>query len=59
MLAIHAGQRIITTQGTVRTVAYVSNGVVWAYAPNGGLECVTPRSDAWGGEHDLTIGVAA
>lgn len=57
---VHAGQRIITTQGTVRTVAYVSHyGIVLVYCPRGGLECVTPRSDAWGGEHDLTIGVAA
>lgn len=55
-----SGQKIITTQGTVRIVAFVSrHGIVYAYAPNGGIEAVTPRSDAWGGEHDMNIGVAA
>ncbi len=57
---VHAGQRIITTQGTVRTVAYVSRyGIVYCYALNGGFECVVPRSDAWGGETDLNVGIAA
>lgn len=55
-----SGQKIITTQGTIRTVAFVSqHGIVYAYAPKGGYEAVTPRSDAWGGEHDMNIGVAA
>lgn len=55
------GQRVITTQGTVRTVAFVSaHGVVYGYCPRGELEVIVPRSDAWGGENDLGIvGIAA
>lgn len=52
---VNAGQRIITTQGTVRTVAAVINGEVYVYAPNGWLEKVTVRCDAWGGENDLHV----
>ena len=55
----HPGQRIITTQGTVRTIAFMSRyGVVYVYGPRG-LEAVVPRSDAWGGEHDLNLGLVA
>lgn len=51
---IYPGQKIITIQGTVRTVAYVSTyGIVYAYNPRGGLEVIVPRSDAWGGDQDL------
>ncbi len=56
MFTVYPGQRIITTSGTVRIVAYVSRfGVVYAHGPQG-LEAVVPRSDAWGGEHDLHLG---
>ncbi len=59
-MQVYPGQRIITTGGIVRTVALISkNGIVYAYAPRGGLEAVVPRSDAWGGEHDLNAGIAA
>lgn len=55
---VHSGQRIITTAGTVRTIALVlPNGIVLAYDGKGWLEEITPRSDAWGGENDLNIGL--
>lgn len=58
-MLVYPGQKVITTQGTVRTVAYVSQyGIVYAYGPNG-LEAIQPRSDAWGGEHNLNVGLAA
>lgn len=53
------GQKIITTEGVVRTVALVLNGAVYVYGSHGWLIKVTPRGDAWGGEHDLEVGVAA
>ena len=50
-MTVHIGQRIITTAGTVRTIALVLiDGTVLAYGWNGSLEVVTPKSDAWGGE---------
>lgn len=61
-MQVFPGQRIITTKGTVRTVAYVSrHGVVYAFPmrPNGDYEAVTPRYEAWGGEHDPEIRNAA
>jgi hypothetical protein len=55
---IHPGQRVITTAGTIVVVAYVRNGNVWAYW-NGDIVLVHVVADAWGGEHDQTIGIAA
>lgn len=59
-MIVFPGQRVITTQGTVRTVAYVSvYGVIYGYSPKGHLEVIQPRCDAWGGDADLNFGVAA
>lgn len=60
MTNVHSGQRVITTAGTVRTVAIVTkDGIVFAYSPNGWLEEVVPLSDAWGGEVDLNVELVA
>lgn len=61
-MQVFPGQKIITTQGTVRIVAYISRyGVVHAYPirPNGAFEVVKPRYEAWGGEHDPDMRNAA
>lgn len=55
----HPGQRIVTSDGTVRTVALIINGQLYCYAPNGWLEKVRPRYEAWGGEHEAELGLAA
>jgi hypothetical protein len=59
-LAVHPGQRVLTTQGTTRTVAFTSRGgQIYAYGLDGGLEPISVVCDAWGGEHDQTLGLAA
>ena len=57
-MTYHPGQRIITTDGTVRTVAMIIAGQVYAYAPNGFIEKVKPRYEAWGGEHEVELGLS-
>lgn len=47
------GQRVVTSHGTVRVIAYTApNGKVYGYSPRGGYEAIVPVHDAWGGEHD-------
>lgn len=59
-MSYHSGQKVITTKGMVRTVAFVSNhNIVYAWSPNGGFEAVVPRYEAWGGEHDVEVRNAA
>jgi hypothetical protein len=57
-IIVHSGQRVTTTGGNVVVVAYVRNGVVWAYW-NGEIVPVQVTGDAWGGEHDQESGIAA
>lgn len=52
------GQRVITTHGTVRTIAFIEGERIFAYGPRG-LERITPRYEAWGGEHDPEVRNAA
>jgi hypothetical protein len=54
-----AGQKVITTSGVVRTIAYIDGDKVFAYSLNGGIERITPRYEAWGGEVDPEIRNAA
>jgi hypothetical protein len=55
---IHPGEHIITRHGTTRVVALaLPNGLIFAYGPRG-LEICEPVCDAWGGEHDLALGLA-
>lgn len=50
------GQKVVTTQGVARIVAYIApNGDVYGYARRGGFEKITPLYDAWGGEHDQNV----
>lgn len=56
---IHPGQRIITTEGKSEIVAFVLFGQAFVYQPNGHFKLVEVCGDAWGGEHDQEIGLAA
>jgi hypothetical protein len=47
---VHSGQRVITTQGVVMTVAFVQAGRVYAYSPCGIPEQIKVRYDALGGD---------
>jgi hypothetical protein len=44
------GQRVVTSEGVVRTVAFVRNGTAFVYGPRGLPEPATVRYDALGGE---------
>lgn len=54
----HAGQRVVTSHGCTVTVAMVGdNGKVYAYTGRALPEVVTPRYDAFGGEHCQSEGL--
>lgn len=52
------GQKVISTSGEVVTIAFVCHGYVFAYDRNGLPKMITVCTDAWGFEHDQTIGLA-
>lgn len=54
----YAGQRVITTAGQVVVVAFVIGAQVWAFV-SGSLQPVQVVTDAWGGEADQEVGIAA
>jgi hypothetical protein len=56
---IYPGQRVITNAGVVAVVAFEQNGKVFVYNKNGIPVPTKVVSDAWGGEMDQTIGLAA
>jgi hypothetical protein len=47
---VSPGQRVVTSHGTTRTVAFVRGHEVFAYSPRGTLERIVVRYDALGGE---------
>lgn len=53
------GQHVITASGVRAVVAYVHQGVVYAWVGRSSVPrpCVV-RSDAWGGEHDMHEGLS-
>lgn len=55
---VFSGQKVITTSGDVVTIAFVNNGQVFAFTQSG-IQVVHVVADAWGGEHDQEIGLAA
>lgn len=61
-MTVYPGERVMTTYGTVVTVAFVrqcSEGVqVWAWY-RGQLQPVQVCYDAFGGEHEMELGLAA
>lgn len=61
--AIHVlpGARVVTRDGTVATVMHVlPNGIVLAIGPGDALpRPVRVVCDAFGGEHDMAMGLAA
>ena len=56
---VHSGQKVITTAGNIETVAFVLFGQAFVYCPNGRFKMVEVVGDAWGGEHDQEVGLAA
>lgn len=52
-LNVHPGQRVITTAGTTRTVAFIHAGTTYVYGPRGLPEPARVVCDAWGGEAEL------
>lgn len=55
---VFPGQRVVTSAGDTVTVALIEAGKVFAYRA-GRIVAVTVRCDAWGGEHDLSLGLQA
>lgn len=47
---VHPGQKVITTHGTTRVVAFTRGAEVWAHSLFGGVEKIAVRYDALGGE---------
>ena len=56
---VYPGQKVVTTDGRVVTVAFVNCGQVYCFGRNGLPEAVTVVGDAFGGEHDQLVGLAA
>ncbi len=56
---VYPGSKVITTSGKVVTVAFVRDGEVWVFSERGVPVQATVCNDAWGGEADQSIGVAA
>lgn len=56
---LHPGQRIVTTHGSMEIVAFVLFGQAFVYQPNGRFKMVETIGDAWGGEFDQEVGLAA
>lgn len=50
---VFPGQRVITSEGVVRTVAFTDPRGVWVFGPSGRPYLATIRADAWGGEPSL------
>jgi hypothetical protein len=54
-IVVYPGQRVIGTDGKVHTVAYTKDGQVFSTEAQPIQVC----GDAWGGEYDQEIGIAA
>lgn len=57
-IVVFPGQKVVATDGNVHIVAYVNDNKVYAYK-NGLAQPIIVCGDAWGGENDQTIGLAA
>jgi hypothetical protein len=58
-IMVYPGQKVITTEGRTEIVAFTLLGQVYVYQASGGVKLVQVVGDAWGGEHDQTMGIAA
>lgn len=54
-MQVYENQRVITSEGKTETVALVRNGQVYVFGAKGLPKLVKVVTDAWGGEHDLTL----
>ncbi len=56
MRTIFPGQRVVTSDGTVRTVAFLTpSGQVFVWAPTGVPVPARILHEAWGGDGDLFL----
>lgn len=58
-ILVHPNQKVITTTGEVAIVAFVRHGQVFVFGRDGLPKAVDICCDAFGGEHDQTVGLAA
>jgi hypothetical protein len=58
-IVVYPGQRIVAKDGKTYTVALIIHNKVYVYDTNGWLKAVQVVGDAWGGEHDQTVGLVA
>lgn len=56
---VHPGQRVVTSEGRTEIVAMVLQGKVYVYSIDGWLKAVQVCGDAFGGEFDQELGLAA
>lgn len=56
---IYPGQRVVTSEGKTEIVAFVLAGAVYVHSSDGWLKVVQVVGDAWGGEADQELGLAA
>lgn len=56
---LYPGQKIVTTEGRNEIVAFVLFDQAFVYQPKGRFKLVEVCGDAWGGEADQEIGLAA
>lgn len=58
-IIVFPGQKCVSTEGEVVTIAVINDGGVWAYGRDGLPKAVDIVGDAFGGEHDQAMGLAA
>lgn len=58
-IVVHPGQKVIGKDGRTHIVALVLHGKVYVHSRDGWLVAIEVCGDAWGGEHDQEIGLAA
>lgn len=53
------GQRVILASGETAIVAFVAHNQVWVFGRYGLPVAAVVVTDAWGGEHDQSLGLVA
>jgi hypothetical protein len=52
---VYPGQRVVTSHGAVRVVAFVRGHEVFVFTPRGGVERAVVRYDALGGDAGVRV----
>lgn len=58
-IIVFPGQKVVTTGGEVVTVSHVAFGQIFVIGRNGLPKAAQICTDAFGGEHDQTLGMVA